>query len=304
VNHHYWARMRTYVREMYPPLTQLPFAILLFVDLAWLVQRAGDGTAPPGYRFTAAGIGSVFVIGLLTRLMDELKDEAIDRRLFPHRPLPSGRVRRTDIERSIIGLVAIYAVLYSGAGAARLGCAAVLLCLLLSNRHFFMRVQLERSVTLTLLTHGPIALVVLCSLAALALEESGRPWGLADLGASMLPASMFWTMIEGYEVARKIRAPSEENSYGTYSKVWGARAAVLVAAALQTWTLGAALYLSRRLLLPLPVAGLLLAAYLVLLFGYGRFLLTLAPERSRLAGWARGYGLSILLGLFIVQVLP
>jgi len=303
VEHDYWGRMRTYVCEMYPPLAHLLFAILLFVDLDWLVRRTEFSTAPTRYWLSGAGICSVFVIGLLTRLMDELKDEAIDRRMFPHRPLPSGRVRRSDIERSIIVLVALYAGLNLGAGEARWGAAAVLVCLLLSNRHFFMRERLERSVTLTLLTHGPIAFIALCSFAALALEESGRPWGLIDVHAPVLPASMFWTMLEGYEVARKIRAPSEETPYDTYSKVWGPGTAVLVAGALQTWTLGAGLYMSWRLALPLLFPSALLAAYGVLLFGYCRFLLTLTPKCSRLDGYSQSYAMSILVALCAVQVL-
>ncbi len=302
VEPHYWGRMRAYVSEMYPPFTHLPFAMLLFVDLDWLVRRTVFSTSPPRYWLSAVGIASVLVVGLLTRLMDELKDEAIDRRLFPHRPLPSGRIRRSDIECSVIALLALYAGLNLGVGEARWGAAAVLVCLLLSNRHFFMRERLERSVTLALLLIGPIVLIALCSLTALALEGSGRPWGLTDVCTSMLPASMFWTMIEGYEIARKIRAPAEETSYATYSKAWGPRCAVLAAGTLQSWTLGAGLYLSCRLALPLLVPGVLLAAYGVLLFGYCRFLLRLTRRYSRLGGYAQCYAMAVLIALCAAQV--
>ena len=267
----FWGRMRIYMDEMYPPLPNLLFATLLYVDLAWLVRRADLGGAPTKYWLSAVGISTVFVIGMLARLMDELKDESIDRRMFPHRPLPSGRVRRADIERSILALIAVYAGINMMAGAARWGTAAVLLSLLLSNRHFFIRERLERSLTLTLSTHSPIAFIVLCSLAGLGFEEAGSASGELHISALVLPASMFWTMIEGFEVARKIRAPAEENGYDTYSKLWGPRTAVVVAGALQTWTLAAGLYMSRRMALPALFPTVLIAAYGVLCYGYYKF---------------------------------
>lgn len=288
--------------EMYPPLPNLLFATLLYVDLAWLVRRADLGGAPPNYRLSVVGISTVFVIGMLARLMDELKDESIDRRMFPHRPLPSGRVRRTDIERSILALIAVYAGINMAAGAARWGTAAVLLGLLLSNRHFFIRERLERSLTLTLLTHSPIAFIVLCSLAGLGFEEGGGASGELHISALVLPASMFWTMIEGFEVARKIRAPSEENGYDTYSKLWGPRTAVVVAGALQTWTLAAGLYMSRRMALPALFPTGLIAAYGVLCCGYFKFLLTSTPRTAQLKRYSQSYIVLILLALFAARV--
>jgi hypothetical protein len=140
-------------------------------------------------------------------------------------------------------------------------------------------------------------------LAALGLGKHDRAWSLAEAGAIALPASMAWTMIEGFEIARKIRAPDDETLYDTYSKVWGPAVAVVVAAALQTWTLAAGLILSSSLGLPLFVPGVLLVAYGALLYGYRRFMVTLTPPNSRLGHYAQGYVLLILLALFAAQAL-
>ena len=87
---------------------------------------------------------------------DELKDKDIDRAMFRDRPLPSGRVRESDIIISLTAAIALYLVANLWAGSAFWVALFVLGYALLMFCHFFMPGVLRDSLLLTLATHNPL----------------------------------------------------------------------------------------------------------------------------------------------------
>jgi 4-hydroxybenzoate polyprenyltransferase len=293
-------RMASYLREMYPTQRFLPLATLLYVDLAWLVWNSSANPLMRGRR-TLIGIASLYLFGLLSRMLDELKDEAIDRRFFPRRPLPSGRVSVADLRISIALVTALYLAITPRAGALRCCAILTLVYAALSYRQFFLRRWHERSLFFSLLTHAPLAGLILFYGAALGSLEADRNGWPPPLSFAV-PISICWALIEGIEIARKVRAPEHEDAYRTYSKQWGRWRAVIAASLLQGWALVASLYLCWHLFLPRILAAVLLVGYAALALLYWEFLRAPARWSQRLAGAAMAYAMLVLVGFASMQL--
>lgn len=293
----YCGRMKNYLAEMYPAGANLLLAALLYGDMAWVVRRLHPAIAPTNLLFTAIGIGSIFTVGLMVRMMDELKDEVIDRQMFPHRPLPSGRVLESDLGFSIAMVMALYLVANSLTGTPFWFALAVQGLVLLQYRYFFVRDLLESSLSLTLVASSPLFPMLLISAAVMAAAGIGVPWNRLDAVAIALVVSMFSAMFLATEIARKIRTPQEETAYDTYSKIWGVKAAVLVAAVAQTWALAIGVYLYRRWSLSWLFLCFLLIGYAMVCYGYAVFLIRRTPRSARLKGYAQAYVLMVLAAL-------
>jgi hypothetical protein len=185
----------------------------------------------------AAAIVAVFCIALLMRVYDELKDVETDKRLaaagdplFASRPIVTGKLRVDDLHLLrrfgltlgviAIAVVAAYAPL---AGAAFVG---TLVVVWFSSRWFFWP-RIQGDVLLAFLTHNPIAGLVGVATVLTAVSTSTAAPSLA-LCAAIVGVS--WFPVSAWEVARKVRAPSDETAYQTYSKRLGVgRAAALLA---------------------------------------------------------------------------
>jgi len=133
-------RMRVYLREMFPPVPRLGSAALLYGSFTVLLARIHGVPGPLISPLALLGVWNVFALLLVLRLMDELKDREIDLALFKERPVPSGRVRESDIRASL----AVMVVLYLGANAVTrptfLAAAVVLGYALLMFKYFFSRI--------------------------------------------------------------------------------------------------------------------------------------------------------------------
>lgn len=294
-------RMHQYLQEMYPTALYLPLAILLYLDLSWLTWRSVSPVPMHRNGVSLIGIASIYLIGLTARMMDELKDADIDRRLFPQRPLPSGRVRASDLELGIALAIGVYLAINLGVGPIHWVAGLILGYAFLTYRHFFLRRHLERSILLTLLTHAPLLGLTLAYAAAMGPVEAAGPGAQVSITGLLLPVSMCWTMIEGVEIARKLRAPEHESAYVTYSKEWGMSRAVLVAAGLQAWTVVAGGYLAWRLSLgALPPAALVIG-YACVVWGYVNYLRQPAAWSRRVKRGAELYVALVLLAFAISQ---
>jgi len=297
----YWGRMTVYLAEMYPVPSRLLLALLLYVSLAGLLREVHGVFTSHSLLPTLIGTWSFFAVGLAVRLMDELKDRVLDRHLFPDRPLPSGRVLESDITLSLAAVIVLYLAANFWMGTAIWMALAVLGYALLMYRHFFMRRILDKSPALTLATHQPLFPLLLFYAVALVAVEHGWSVRTLDWSAIILAVFMYWAMFFAVEIARKIRAPGEETPYLTYSKMWGPRAAVLVAAGAQTVSLGIGLHFHYALSLSPAFPGILLAAYVIVWWGYLRFLGNPAPATSKLKPYAEAYLLLVLLAQALEQ---
>lgn len=292
----YFGRMRAYLREMYPIPSRLFASALLYASFVALLGRIHGVHVSWLSGWTAVGIWSVFSISLILRLMDELKDRQIDRELFPDRPLPSGRVRASDVALTLTSLIVLLATVNAPTGKTFWVSLFVLTYTFLMFRHFFMPEVLRANLLLTLATHNPIVPITL--LYVLSLFSTAHRLDLHNVNwlATSLVITMYWMAFLAWEVARKIRAPEEENAYVTYSRLFGLRGAVLAAVAAQTvaFSIGFYFYGPHLLFSAVPLA-ILAAGYGLAIWGHARFLLSPSTATSNLKPFVEGFILSLLI---------
>lgn len=293
----YWRRMRSYLAETYPVPLRLVLAALLYLGVSAILGEVHGVGSPHSLFGTATGIASFFAVGLMLRLMDKLKDRDIDRAFFRDRPMASGRVLESDIRFSVIAVMVFLLGANLWANSAFWPMLALVGYAMLMYRHFFIRPVLERSPILTLAMHQPLLLLLLSYAVALFAVEHGLTFGMLNWSAVTLVVAMVWSMFLAEEVARKIRAPEEETTSITYSRIWSPRGAVLVAAGFHTIALGLAIYFYRALSLSSAFLLILLTAYGLVCWGYLRFLLKPAPERSNLRPFAEAFLFLVLLAI-------
>lgn len=238
-------RMRVYLREMFPVGARLLMAVMLYASFARVLALVQGWPTAPTLTGLLVGSWSVFATMLILRLMDELKDTDVDRRLFPSRPLPSGRVRESDIRVALAIVGALFLAAHVGAGLALWTALGVLGYAVLMFRWFFVPELMRSRLLLTLATHNPVIPVLLLHCAAVAAAARGRGLRDLDLGTVLPLVVVYWAPVFAWEIARKIRAPRDEDAYVTYSRLLGPGGAVALASAAQTATLGLAVFLDQ-----------------------------------------------------------
>ncbi|MFQ5991522.1 MAG: hypothetical protein ACE5NA_03695 [Nitrospiraceae bacterium] len=281
--------MRTYLREMYPIPSRLLASGLVYTSFVGLLGRIHGVRVPWLSGYTAVGTWSIFSVSLILRLMDELKDRQIDRQLFPKRPLPSGKVRESDIALTLTLLTVLFVVVNVPTGKTFWVSLLVLTYTFLMFRHFFMPGILRANLFLTLATHNPIIPITLGYVVSLfctayQLELRNLHWF-----ATTLVISMYWLAFLAWEVARKIRAAEEENAYITYSQLLGRRGAVLLAGTAQTVAFGIGLYFYVLPVFSAVPVAILAAGYGLAIGGHARFLLSPSATTSKLKPFAEWY---------------
>lgn len=293
------ARLRAYASEIFPLEQRVPGALLLAASVATLLARL-HGLAP---RLLAPevllGAWAVLALMLTLRLMDELKDADTDRALFPSRPLPSGRVREADIGVALVVVASLFLAAHLGTGLALASAAVVLGYALLMFRWFFAPERIRPSLPLALATHTPVIPLMLLHLVTLFAVSRGLSLRELRWAPALLLVLMCWAGFLAWEIARKVRSPEEEDAYVTYSRLVGARGAVLLAAAAHTlsFACGLALFAAHGLA-PGFLLGLV-AGYAAALAGYLRFLGSPSARTSKLRPFAEAQ----LFGLFVGGVL-
>jgi len=288
----YGRRMAGYLAVMFPLPLHGTLALLLYANLAWLIERQFPGSAG-NTRYAALAVLSMLAMDLLMRMMDEIKDKDLDARFFPQRPLPAGRVSEADLRCGQVVVAVVFLALAAGSSTTLAWAAGLLLYAAALGRRR-LKPLLERSPLLTLATHSPF--VPLLLLYAEALVLSGRSLSLAAVAPGPLFSSvgMVWSLIIGVEIARKIRAPHEESGYPTYSLSWGLTRAVYGVLAAATAALLCALTLAACAAHSLAVTLPCLAGFAWLA---GRCVTALrAPARggARLGAAARAYTVLVL----------
>ncbi len=282
------ARLRVYFAEMYPLPRRALLAALLALGFTRVLLRA---QARPFDLLCAASLraaAAVFTLMLILRLMDELKDLDVDRQLFPSRPLPSLRVRPSDVAACLALSVLAWFALHAGLGRAALSASAVLVYALLMFRWFFVRAYLRPRLLATLATHTPVVPLLLLHLALLAdvTAPHAAPWRAARVAVLVV---QFWSAVVAWEIARKIRSAEEEDEYVTYSRLLGRRGAVALAFLAQPASVACGLVLTWRAGLVPAAAALLALALLVVARAHLRFLCRPGPATSQLRAPAEAF---------------
>ena len=179
-------RMHVYIAEMFPLWRHLGMAAATYLATAAFARAVHGVDTSVWSAYLLLGVWSYLAVPLMLRLMDELKDKDIDEALFAERPLPSGRVKESDIRTSLVGVITIYL----GANAVHvltLGAASVIIVYaLLMFRRFFAERAHRASLPLTLATHNPIVPLSLCY--GFFLFAAEHDWGLSELASISRPA--------------------------------------------------------------------------------------------------------------------
>lgn len=291
----FFSRMRSYLSEMFPLPRHLFLSILIYLSVACFGTRLIGSQLQLFSTHTAVGIGSVFGLLLMLRLMDELKDYDVDAKLFPDRPICTGMVRASDIRTglALVTIALLSANLFAGAGFWS-ACVLVGFAFLMF-RHFFCRDLLRASLPLTLITHQPIFLLLLLHCLTVLSDEQQRPWCDWDWRIMSPYLLLLWMPFLGWEISRKIRSPYDETEYVTYSRLFGLRRATCFALFVESIPLLAAIYLDHALQ-PSRLYVLVMAlVYLAYVSACVRFLRNTRRSAKPLKGVAELYVLGVLM---------
>ena len=295
----YGRRMLGYLTEMYPIPSRLAISALLYLSFVLLLGKVNGHQPALLSGFTLVGIFDIFAVSLILRLMDELKDRDLDRKLFADRPLPSGRVRETDIKLSLFIACLTYVLVNSLTGVALVSALAVLGYTFLMFTYFFMPVSWHKHLLVNLATHNPVVPIILAHISVLFSVQRGlQPTDIA-WSPTLTLIGMFWTLFLSWEIARKIRYRHEETEYVTYSRILGRVGAVAMAVAIQTLGFAAANYFFVTLDLTVCFPLLLSVGYVYLICQYVRFLRGTLSAGIDLRGAAEVYAVNTMAAVVI-----
>ncbi|MAZ47029.1 MAG: hypothetical protein CME65_00610 [Halobacteriovoraceae bacterium] len=221
----YLSRLNIFFKERYPLLAGFLSSIMgvLGLYLIWARLYNLDLNLTSPYLINAAL--SMFLLTMIMRLGDELKDREADRMHFPERCLPSGKVFYRDVYYLMLFLIAVFVVMNLIWGGNLILFSVLLLYLFLFYHYFFIPQIISKSLILALVTHNPLIFVaMLYTVSIFNKQENLSIWSLEAFSLSFA----FWMSSFGWETARKIRVPSQETAYETYSMVLGTRGATLL----------------------------------------------------------------------------
>ncbi len=217
-------RMHLYFKERYPFFARLVLGFIVFLEIYFIVLLNNGVTQ---FNITIQefiGGYTVFAFLYWLRVADDLKDYETDIRLFPERPLPSGRVQKKDIIISCLiinGLAIALNIIYMN-NLIFLGILYVYGFLM--SRWFFARNKIQPSLVLAVITHNPVQMIVnLYIISFTCIKYAIPPISLYTIMAlfTLYFPALIW------EVSRKIKAPKDENDYTTYSKIFGYKKATI-----------------------------------------------------------------------------
>jgi len=247
-------RVMVYLWETYPPPPAAVLACLQFFTLYFLAFWVHDTKNLVITPHALTGVTTCFLFMLFLRVADELKDVEVDTVMFPDRPLPSGRVLESDLWIVLIVTLQTLFLLNMAYPGGLMAFLALIVFALLTFRYFFLPELIANNLLLAFLTHNPLTL--LTGLYILSIPSNGFSWSILRLEPVLL-AVWFWFFGIIWEFTRKIRAPEQETTYVTYSRLFGLRPALAVTFALMATQFGIIVFLSTRHPLPPIPLGLL-----------------------------------------------
>lgn len=220
------SRISIYLKEMFP-ITSIIGSILTAIAVQLTYMRL-YGLRPDNYYFLIIPGIVLTAISLLIRVMDEFKDYQDDLTNFPERPLPSGRVKKSDLQS--LGIFCVLLVIFLSLTSIKLLVWGLITLgfTFLMLKWFFIEPIMRKSLPLAFFSHHPIVLFNFMYL-MIACTQYNSQVDLQNV-FYILPICLIFT---NWEIVRKIRQPQDETGYTTYSKIWGPRPAIVIALALQ-----------------------------------------------------------------------
>ena len=211
-------RLNIYLKEMLPPLKCAAASVILFFEIYFFIILIADvGMFNIGIQ-EIIGCVTVFTFLLSLRIADDFKDYKTDLILFPERPLPSGRVKKSDLAIFLITLNVIVITLNIIYMNNLIYYAVLMLYGALMSVWFFARSKIQKNLFLALITHNPVDFIVNIYIISFTCIKYGLQ--IFTFNNLLIAFTLYWpTLI--WEISRKTRAPEDETEYTTYSKLYG-----------------------------------------------------------------------------------
>ena len=211
-------RLYIYYKERFPFFERLILGWIVFAEIYFIVLlNQGVTKFNIGIQEIIGGY-TVFAFLLWLRVADDLKDYETDLKLFPDRPLPSGRTKKSDIVISCAILEAIALVLNYFFMNNFIFCLILYGYGYLMSKWFFQKSKIQPSLPLALITHNPVQMIVNLYIISFTCIKYEIP--AISLTTAMALFTLYFPALI-WEVSRKIKAPKDENDYTTYSKLFG-----------------------------------------------------------------------------------
>lgn len=259
-----------YQKERFPVLAHGPLIAAFSACAVSFSALLLDAPVPPWTSYAVAFVVCLLMF-LQLRIADEFKDKEEDARWRPYRPVPTGRIRLSELR-----------IVFIAAAVVQLGLALWLdvrlswvlgiawLYLALMSVEFFARDWLKARPITYLWTHmGIMPLVDFFATSCEWMPARGTP-----------PSGLGWFLAASFcngiviELGRKLRQPAdEEEGVETYSRLWGMKGGSGAWFAALLGTTLCAVMAARAISFEIPVAlalgiALVIAAWLIL--GYRR----------------------------------
>lgn len=299
------ARIALYVREMFPPLQMVPYATFHFFAIWFSLQALGSGTPVRVTWTSLRGVITVLLFLLLMRLYDELKDAATDVALgragdplYRDRVLVTGAVLIEDV-RVLRWLVTAALVIVNLRPGLAFAAFWIVFGVMWLSFNWFFWPSMSRNILLAFVTHNPIALLVSGYVVALFADEFG--WD--PLGSSV-PALMvgLWLPLAAWETSRKIRAPEDETSYQTYSRVLGWKTAAWLPAIFVTGAAVCLIFVARAAGLGVPFSAAIVLVGGMVVFRCALFRMAPSRRHAALKPWTIFFATTANAGLVVATV--
>lgn len=211
-------RLNIYFKEMYPIIPRLFLGALVFLEIHFIVLLNHGVTE---FRFGIQEVICAFTIFSFLcwlRIADDFKDYQLDCRLFPSRPLPSGRVKKKDLAVFVSILIAFTLIINFIFLNNFIFCFILYTYGSLMAVWFFQKHKIQNSLPKALLTHNPVQLIM--NIYVIFFTVIKYTITAVDLTNILAAFTLYFPALI-WEVSRKIRAPEDETEYVTYSKLFG-----------------------------------------------------------------------------------
>lgn len=292
-------RLYVYQKEMLPFSKNALLSIVLFAEIYFYIVLSSDtGMFIFGIEEFVCCF-TIFTFFLSLRIADDLKDIRTDLKLFPARPIPSGRTKKSDIIALLIifnvAAITFNIIFMREYPLYFIGYAVLAGYGILMSVWFFARVKIQPNLILALITHNPIGVIINSYIIAFTCLKYGLT--IFSLDHVLLALTLYWPTLV-WEISRKVRAPKDETEYVTYSKLYGYKKITLVLVAIMTIDLITSAYLMYKLWfwgIPLVVS-----AYVWFVISVARFYKN--PQRFRLVKKIEIYEIITEIPMILIQV--
>lgn len=203
---------------MYPIIPRLFLGALVFLEIHFIVLLNHGVTE---FRFGIQEVICAFTIFSFLcwlRIADDFKDYQLDCRLFPSRPLASGRVKKKDLAIFVSILIGFTLIINFIFLNNFIFCFILYTYGSLMAVWFFQKHKIQNSLPKALLTHNPVQLIM--NIYVISFTVIKYDITALDLTNVLAAFTLYFPALI-WEVSRKIRAPKDETEYVTYSKLFG-----------------------------------------------------------------------------------